>query len=246
MRLPLTKEPEPNARHSKPRGKPIKNESSQPSLPSKSSATRLRLSPEHPCFWLATIGTIAENGGVNVGRKRQQTTAITKKDRAELVKFFRRAEQGDEEALAVTREWFDDTPSACDKVGDWARTAEDSLVKLTAKNPVIQEALHSKLNALRREIGGPDPSPLEDLLARRVAACWLHVHYLETIYALNVENNGLSGRWSESMQRSIDRAQKRYLSSIKTLVQVRRLLGPVLQLNLAEKQVNIAQLTHGK
>jgi len=175
-----------------------------------------------------------------VGRK-QQTTAITKKDRAGITKLFRKAEQGDEEALVVVREWFDDTPSACDKIGDLAREAEDSLVKVYTKNLVIQEALHSKLNAHRREILGPDPSPLEDLLARRIAACWLHLHYLETIYALNVENNGLSGRWSEFMQRSIDRAQRRYLSAIKTLVQVRRLLVPVLQVNIAEKQVNIAQ-----
>ena len=201
----------------------------------------LRLLPERLYFRLDTIGTIAENGGVSVGRKRKQTTAITKKDRAKFVKFFRRAEQGDEKALAITREWFDDTPSACDKVGDWAQTAEDSLVKLTAKNPLIQEALHSKLNALRREIGGPDPSPLEDLLVQRIALCWLQVHYLEAIYALNVENNGLSGRWSESMQRSIGRAHRRYLSAIKTLVQVRRLLGPMVQVNIAEKQVNIAR-----
>ncbi len=181
-----------------------------------------------------------------MGRKRKKTTAITKKDRAERVKLLRKAQQGDEEALVVVREWLDDTPSVCDKIGDWALKAEDSLVKLTAKNPLIQEALHSKLNALRREIGGPDPSPLENLLAQRIAACWLQVHYLETVYAVNVENNGLSGRWSESMQRSIDRAQRRYLSAIKTLVQVRRLLGPMVQVNIAEKQVNIAQSTVSK
>ena len=176
-----------------------------------------------------------------MGRKRQQTTAITKKDRADMVKLFRKAEQGDEAMLRVVREWFDDTPSACDKVGDWGQTAEDSLVKLTSKNPVTQEALHSKLNALRREIGGPDPAPLEDLLARRIAACWLQLHHIESIYALNVANNGFSGRWSESMQRSIGRAHRRYLSAIKTLVQVRRLLAPMVQVNIAEKQVNIAQ-----
>ncbi len=197
--------------------------------------------PENPCFWPVTIGTIAENGGVNVGRKRQQTTALTKKDGEKIEKLFRRAEQGDDEALAFMREWFDDTPSACDKIGDLARRAEDSLVKVYTKNPVIQEALHSKLDALRREIGGPDPSPLEDLLAQRIAACWLQLHHIESIYALNVANNGFSGRWSESMQRSIGRAHRRYLSAIKTLVQVRRLLGPMVQVNIAEKQVNIAQ-----
>ncbi len=120
-------------------------------------------------------------------------------------------------------------------------TVWKSKQELTATNRLIQEALHCKLKSLRREIGGPDPSPLEDLLAQRIAACWLQVHYLETIYAQNLENNGLSGRWSESMQRSIDRAQRRYLSAIKTLVQVRRLLGPVVQVNIAEKQMNIAR-----
>ncbi len=176
-----------------------------------------------------------------MGRKRQQTTALTKKDGEKIEKLFRRAEQGDEKALAFMREWFDDTPSACDKIGDLARRAEDSLVNVYTKNLVIQEALHSKLNALRREIGGPDPSPLEDLLAQRIAACWLQVHYLETMYAQNLKNCGLTGRQSESFQRSIDRAQRRYLSAIKTLVQVRRLLAPMVQVNIAEKQVNIAQ-----
>ncbi len=176
-----------------------------------------------------------------MGRKRQRTKALTKKDGEKIEKLFRRAEQGDEKALAFMREWFDDTPSACDKIGDLARRAEDSLVNVFTKNPLVKEALRFKLNALRREILGPDRSPLEDLLARRIAACWLHVHYLETIYAQNLENNGLSGRWSESMQRSIDRAHRRYLSAIKTLVQLRRLLGPMVRVNIAEKQVNIAR-----
>ena len=175
-----------------------------------------------------------------MGRKRRQTKAITKRDMTKIDKFFRRAEQGDEEALTFVREWFDDCPSACDTFGDWAHTAENSLVKLTTTNRVIQEALHCKLKSLRREIGGPDPSPLEDLLARRIAACWLQVHYLETIYADNVENHGLGSKWSESLQRSMDRAQRRYLSAIKSLVQVRRLLGPMVQVNIAEQQVNIA------
>ena len=180
-----------------------------------------------------------------MGRK-QQTSAIEKKYRAEMAKQIRQVEQGDKDALARMQIVFEVVPRFCDELGDLARRAEDSLVKVYTKNPLVQEALRFKLNALRREIGAQDPSPLEDLLARRIAACWLHVHYLETIYAVNVENNGLSGRWSESMQRSIDRAQRRYLAAIKALVQVRRLLGPMVMVNIAEKQLNIAQLTHSK
>ncbi len=175
-----------------------------------------------------------------MGSKQQQRAIERKKLEEEIAKIFKRAEQGDEKALAVMREGSDNISSLCNAYGDIGRMAEDSLVNVFTKNPLVKEALRFKLNALRREILGPDPSPLEDLLARRIAACWLQVNYLETIYAVNVENNGLSGRWSESMQRSIDRAQRRYLSAIKTLVQVRRLLGPMVQVNIAEKQVNIA------
>ena len=160
--------------------------------------------------------------------KRQQTTAIEKKYRAEMAKQIRQAEQGDKDALARMQIVFEVVPRFCDELGDLARRAEDFLVKVYTKNPLVQEALRFKLNALRREILGPDPSPLEDLLAQRIAACWLHLHYLETIYAVNVENNGLSGRWSESMQRSMDRAQRRYLSAIKSLVQVNSLDPPGL------------------
>jgi hypothetical protein len=41
-------------------------------------------------------------------------------------------------------------------------------------------------------------------------------------------------------QRSLERAQKRYLAAIKTLAQVRKLAVPVLQVNIARKQVNVA------
>jgi hypothetical protein len=41
-------------------------------------------------------------------------------------------------------------------------------------------------------------------------------------------------------QRCITTAQKRYLAASKTLAQVRRLVVPVLQVNIASKQVNVA------
>ena len=45
--------------------------------------------------------------------------------------------------------------------------------------------------------------------------------------------------WSY-LQRCIDWAHKRYLSAIKTLAVVRKLAVPVLQVNIARKQVNVA------
>ncbi len=38
----------------------------------------------------------------------------------------------------------------------------------------------------------------------------------------------------------MDRAHNRYLSAIKTLATVRKLALPILQVNIAKKQVNVA------
>jgi hypothetical protein len=90
---------------------------------------------------------------------------------------------------------------------------------------------------LRDELAGPNPTPLKRLLVERIVACWLHLHHLEAIY---------SGKESMSLdlgsyyQRSISSAQKRYLAAIKTLAVVRKLAVPVLPVNIARKQVNVA------
>ena len=44
---------------------------------------------------------------------------------------------------------------------------------------------------------------------------------------------------SEFHQKRIDRAHKRHLSAIRTLAQISK-MGPTLQINIAEKQVNTA------
>jgi hypothetical protein len=84
---------------------------------------------------------------------------------------------------------------------------------------------------------GENPSPLERLLAERIAMCWLDVQDHELRYA-NL-NNESTQQHSEWRSRMLDRAQKRYLSAIKDLATVRRLNLPILQLNIGENQVNM-------
>ena len=43
----------------------------------------------------------------------------------------------------------------------------------------------------------------------------------------------------ERYQRRIDRAHKRHLSAVRALAQVRK-MGPAVQINIAEKQINTA------
>ena len=46
---------------------------------------------------------------------------------------------------------------------------------------------------------------------------------------------------SEYHQRRLDRLHRRYLSSVKSLAQIRKMGPAVLQINLAEQQINTAR-----
>jgi hypothetical protein len=164
------------------------------------------------------------------------TTALPNAE--ELRALADRAQKGDQTTLPALREWLQD-PQAVDRLGgDLARLAQRSLIdKFTGKNLLVQEALARKLELMRADLSGPDPTALERLLADRVAACWLHLHHLEMQYA---QKDRVSLELGTYFQRCLDRAHKRYLSAIKTLAVVRKLALPVLQVNIAKKQVNVA------
>jgi hypothetical protein len=49
--------------------------------------------------------------------------------------------------------------------------------------------------------------------------------------------NNMTIPQSDHHQRRIDKAHRRYLSSVKALAQIRK-LGPAVQINIAEKQIN--------
>jgi hypothetical protein len=139
----------------------------------------------------------------------------------------------------VLRQLFE-APEAVDLLGgDLARQAELSLIRAAAgQNVAWREALARKLQLLRAELAGPEPAPLERLLVERVAACWLQLHHSDILLAQQAGKLTLSQ--AEYHQRTRDRAHNRYLSAIKALALVRRLALPVLQVNIARKQVNVA------
>ena len=51
---------------------------------------------------------------------------------------------------------------------------------------------------------------------------------------------GVSYEWHAFYQKWQERSQRRFLSAVKALAQVRKLLGVNVQINFAEQQVNVA------
>lgn len=154
-----------------------------------------------------------------------------------MQKLLDRAQRGDESTLPVLRELLNQ-PHMMEACGNLATHTQRALIhKFAGKNLAVQEGVQRKLESLSKELAGPAPTTLERLLVERIAACWLHLHHLEYVYA---SKESMTLELGAYYQRCLSAAQKRYLSAIKTLATVRRLALPVLigQVNIAGKQVN--------
>ena len=99
--------------------------------------------------------------------------------------------------------------------------------------------LTDDLCELADELAGPTPSPAERVLAETAATSWFSFRTHEAHYAVtSTSKGGMSLAQSEHAQRRIDRAHRRFLSTVKTLAAVRRLAVPTVQINVARQQVN--------
>ena len=169
--------------------------------------------------------------------KNNESTSELIEDRGKLMALIDRAQDGDEEALPVLRKVLDKAPRIARFI-DLARNVERSIVeKMSGDDVFTQEAIPRNLKAMRVEIAGENPSPLERLLAERITVCWLELQYFQAIYTQNLGNFSIIQ--GDYHQRRIDKAHRRYLSSIKALAQIRK-MGPAVQINIAEQQINQA------
>jgi hypothetical protein len=119
---------------------------------------------------------------------------------------------------------------AVEKFIDLAVRSDDS-DKLKAK-------LKAQLCAFADELAGPNPSPVERVLAETAATAWFAHRMHEAHFAASAAGGEMTIAQSEHSQRRIDRAHRRLLSTLKTLAAVRRLTLPALQINVASQQVN--------
>ena len=156
----------------------------------------------------------------------------------ELIGCVAQAQDGDEEALGHVGKILEEVPHFAQILGDLARDAERAFIERTSGgDPVTEKALLVQLENMRQEVAAPATSPLERLLAERIVACWLQLHYAELLYVQNLPD--FAQEQDEYYQKRLDRLNRRYLSAIRSLAQVRKLLKPsAAQINIADKQIN--------
>ena len=148
-------------------------------------------------------------------------------DPGEAAALLNRARAGDASCVPALRSMFANAEdkSLLDACGSPAAWLENELARTAAgENLAIREASLLKLAAVRGDLEGPAPSPIERLLAERAALCWWIVHRFESA-SLKPDDNPTI-RQAEYHQHRVDGAHARFLSALKTLATVRKLALP--------------------
>ena len=157
-----------------------------------------------------------------------------------LEELVEKAGKGDKKPLPEVRKILKESPELAWQLMDVGRVAEWRYTEMMLKEEDFgkKEVLKAQLAAMREEIAGDNPSPLELLLAERIVLTWLQIQLFEDLYASSISKS-MTIAQGNYKQKRIDQAYKRYLSAIRTLAQIRK-LSPAVQINIAEKQINTA------
>jgi hypothetical protein len=176
--------------------------------------------------------------------ERYQLPAEVRERLEELRELSKKAEGGEKGARAQLRRAVAKcSPGVIAEASDIAQRAQAMLTKtIAAGEPLMEEALETRLALMREEIAGENASPLEILLTERVVAGWLLVEVLEGLIAAQFykgapKSSRLPPSYIIQQSRILEGATRRYLAAVRELARVRKLqAGAPVQANT---QVNV-------
>lgn len=168
---------------------------------------------------------------------RRSPAPKPKRSPEEQADLIRRGESGDSEAFGELTYLHQDIDDTVIDPGDLGARADHALIALATTTLTDYAALVRYLEQMRTELDGPAPSPIERRLVDCVATCWLQLSYLEERWARALKGDSVATQ--QHLERLLDGAHRRHLMTLKSLAQVRRLTVPVVQLNMANQQVNL-------
>ena len=152
------------------------------------------------------------------------------------------ASKGDERASQALIEACQSMPRLWQYLSTLSSLAVQSWVDLLASagpgREIVRRTTEQEIERKRSEVAGQNPSPLERLLAERVALCWVAATYADAEYARKLKA-GMSFREGEYYSKRCEQTNRQLLKAIESLARVRRLLTP-MQINIGQNQINVA------
>ena len=174
------------------------------------------------------------NGGGGVSRKKLPAVALPDTTTAEGRKeIMRRAQEGDTSVVPALRRILREDD---DELIDSGHLARMALARAAAREGdlLTREIYIRQMEKDAEELAGPNPSPLEKMLAEKVAISRFRCYYYESLSVLQLGQGTL--QIDDHRHKRLARANRDFLAACKALAQVRKLELPFVQLNVAEKQ----------
>src|SRR5262249_15538588 len=141
--------------------------------------------------------------------------------------LLQRAKQGDRDAVPALRAYLDSNPQVWKSTSDLAQQTERAIVQsLCGPDLLRAECMTRKLDDLKFELIGSNPTPVKNLAAARAALCWLQVHAADLEAAAVAMRDGGATMLSVYAERRLTACNRRYLQTLRSVEVVRRINRP--------------------
>jgi hypothetical protein len=161
----------------------------------------------------------------------------------ELSNLSEKAQPGDKAARRELRKAVrSSSGEVIAQASDLAKMGQRVLIKAAApNNPLAEESLPARLDLMREEIAGENPTPLEVLLTEQIVSLWMLLQLHEVLHSAQYKRGSehqVSPSFLLQMVKMQESAHRRFLASVQTLARVRKLQAntPGIQVNT---QINL-------
>jgi hypothetical protein len=138
-----------------------------------------------------------------------------------LAELVERANGGDRASLKTLRKVLDQHPEIWQEVGNLATHAETTWIRLAAEgNTLAAESIRREADRLRLELLGASATAIERLLVDQIVICLIQLKLAELAAGSARKSHLMRERFHDLR---LQKAQRRFLTALKTLAQIRRL-----------------------
>jgi hypothetical protein len=140
---------------------------------------------------------------------------------ADLQTLVAQARAGDVEVLPALRHLLASRPEIWQQCADLGgNVLRRWIERLSLGDPLAEESLLLKVEAMKIDVGGTTTTPLEALLVDRILVCWLQLQQPD---GLASQLDTLPAKMANLTLRRQRHAHRLFLTTVQTLAMVRRL-----------------------
>jgi hypothetical protein len=188
---------------------------------------------------------MSEPSIVTVEPRRQMRINKIKMDPARADEFMKvierayKAKKPAKEDLQTIRKFLIDYPEFCLTVFSMTEAIQQQIIRNWVGDEVAKTAIEEHVVYVRDEMGYHDAPIMEKMLIDNVVTAWLRLQWLNYLVSAKMAGEFRIPHM-EFWQKSQAMAQRNYLAACETLAKVRKMKLPNIQLNIGDKQVNVA------